>query len=720
MATSIVRRVATGSALAASAAALVAALATTLLSSMLLQSAEDRRLEEAAVTFARELDERHRTLDEVYRDESEEMDHTGMLFAVYDAERNLLVGNRHVGLPATSDCTSNAYALRVCRAPTSRGLYAVVGSAHVSALPLLSGAAIAAALFAALLAWIVSRPISRYVVAPLTRLRERIAHLEVDAIGPVDLGPEEQVAEVDALRSGLGQLISRVERALAHAHRFAANAAHELRTPLAAVHAELELLAESITETEARESVRRAEAKLTELTVLVDRLLILSVPARATNDAHELVSLRDLLEDAVATLPADERARVQLSDDDAIVRGDATLLGTMIGNAIANALKLGAQVTTTLSRTDDIAVLHIDDDGPGMEEAVREHVFEPFFRTAHALQQRVPGHGLGLALIRHIAQTHGGTTAFVDKPTRGARLEIRLPLAPRSRVERSRVPLLASIALFLLCMPTLASAQSTAPPAEPPRLRVHLPVDLSLTLGGGAAWIALEVLKPTLAPASCAWCPSAGYDVTVRDTLRWTDPAPADVTSYVTGFALAPIAALGLDALAVQGRGGSAREWFDDALVISESIVIASDINQIVKFAVGRERPFVHALPAHEKPNTSQPSDNNVSFFSGHTTLAFAAAVSSGTIASLKGYRSAPYIWATGLALATTTGYLRIAADKHYLTDVLVGAACGAAVGALVPWIHRPTSDTRSTRVTGLTGAPVVGGAWVGVQGVLF
>jgi len=433
VASSIVRRVASGAAFAASAAALVAALATIVFASVLVRRAEDRRLEEAAVVFAAELGEDGHDLDairEVHRDESDEQEHTGMLFAVYDASGSLLVGNGRVGLPAAGGCsTIHADALRVCHAPSTNGLVAVVGAAHTSIFPLLASAAIVAALAAAVLAWATSRPIARHVVAPLTRLRERIAELDVGAISNADLGADEHIAEVDALRGTLRQLIVRVDRALSLAHRFAANAAHELRTPLTTVRAELELLAENIKEPGARQGATLAQQKLAELAVLVERLLILSTPARSATDAFEIVSLRDLLEDVVGALPSTDRRRVGLSENDALVHGDAVLLGTMVQNAIANGLKYGSTVTTGVSIVGDKAIVHIDDDGPGIAGESCERAFEPFFRSSEALRQRVPGHGLGLALIRHIAETHGGRAAFVDKPTGGARLEIRLPVA---------------------------------------------------------------------------------------------------------------------------------------------------------------------------------------------------------------------------------------------------------------------------------------------------
>jgi len=78
-------------------------------------------------------------------------------------------------------------------------------------------------------------------------------------------------------------------------------------------------------------------------------------------------------------------------------------------------------------------------------------------------------------------------------------------------------------------------------------------------------------------------------------------------------------------------------------------------------------------------------------FYSGHSTFAFAMAVSAGTIASMRRYRLAPSIWATGMALAAATAYMRIAADRHYASDVTVGAILGSATGIAVPRLfHGP------------------------------
>lgn len=238
------------------------------------------------------------------------------------------------------------------------------------------------------------------------------------------------------------------------------------------------------------------------------------------------------------------------------------------------------------------------------------------------------------------------------------------------------------VAVAVLVSPRAASADE--------QLRYQLSLDVPITAIGGAAWLGSEAFKAELVRADCRWCEVNAFDASVRRALKWDDIERAHDLSNLTGFILTPVAVFGLTAW-----GAAQKERIDgypaDALLILEATVIAVDLNQVVKFLVARERPFVHALPPELKAQTEHPADNNLSFFSGHTTLTFALAASSGTIASMRGYRSAPWVWAGGLTLAATTGYLRIAGDRHYLTDVIVGAIVGSAIGAAIPLaFHAP------------------------------
>jgi membrane-associated phospholipid phosphatase len=237
--------------------------------------------------------------------------------------------------------------------------------------------------------------------------------------------------------------------------------------------------------------------------------------------------------------------------------------------------------------------------------------------------------------------------------------------------------------------------------AEPRELRHDTRVDIAVT-STGATWLLLsELLKGSLVPEKCRWCYRADdggdllnpYDGWVRHRLRWTDTRAAHLASNVTLGILEPATQLGLT-LAGASQAESTKSFALDALLITEATVIAGVLNQVAKFGFARERPFVHYLPRAPgalRELTASPSDDNLSFFSGHTTIAFAMATSSATIATMRGYKLAPLMWGTGLAFGGAVGYLRIAADKHYFSDVMTGAIVGSLVGVAIPLIlHSP------------------------------
>ena len=248
----------------------------------------------------------------------------------------------------------------------------------------------------------------------------------------------------------------------------------------------------------------------------------------------------------------------------------------------------------------------------------------------------------------------------------------------------------------------VAAGRVRAEPDAVRPLRHDTRVDVAITSVGATWFITSELIKAALVPEKCRWCYRADdggdllnpYDGAVRRRLIWKDTQTADTASGVLAFAVEPITALGLTALAASNE--DALSGFPlDALLVAEATVIAGTINQVFKFGFARERPFVHYLP--RVPNAvrqlaDSPSDDNLSFFSGHTTLAFVVATSSGTIALMRGYRLAPVVLGAGLVMATSVGYLRIAADKHYLSDVVTAAVFGSIVGVGVPLIfHSPS-----------------------------
>lgn len=247
--------------------------------------------------------------------------------------------------------------------------------------------------------------------------------------------------------------------------------------------------------------------------------------------------------------------------------------------------------------------------------------------------------------------------------------------------------------LAALSLPAYARADEPAP------LRYDLTVDGSIAGAGTLMWILSETLgKPYLAPRTCRVCGSDdthsvetvnGVDRTIRNHLVWSDTRTADTASSVLAFGVMPAAAIATDVLAARHAGNIGAAG-PDLMLLVETVSLVSLLNQAVKFSVGRERPFVHVLDESLKPYTASPLDNNVSFFSGHTSFTMSLAVGAGTLAWMRGYKAAPWIWGVGIPLSLFVGYLRIGADKHYFTDVLTGALVGAAFGFFVPYLfHR-------------------------------
>jgi membrane-associated phospholipid phosphatase len=160
----------------------------------------------------------------------------------------------------------------------------------------------------------------------------------------------------------------------------------------------------------------------------------------------------------------------------------------------------------------------------------------------------------------------------------------------------------------------------------------------------------------------------------------------------MTAFLLLPVTLALTDAYLVSVNGTYPYVAGEDLLLMAQAAAFAVLTTQGVKFLTARERPFVHEMYPVEKPYTKDPLDNNLSFFSGHTAFVFALTVGAGTIAELRGYKQRWLVWALGLPVALLTPYLRIGADRHYLTDVATGALVGAAFGVGIPMLFHGRS----------------------------
>lgn len=241
-----------------------------------------------------------------------------------------------------------------------------------------------------------------------------------------------------------------------------------------------------------------------------------------------------------------------------------------------------------------------------------------------------------------------------------------------------------AVVASLAAGPRVASAEAERDPWYRGAAGRHRVVHLSLAVGLGTAYALSEsAFKTTLAPDGCRWCDPPGFDRRVRDALVWDDYERAQTISDVTGYALAPTLALGLTTLAAVREDASWGRVLDDVLPVLETVAISQAVTQVVKYGVGRARPLARFRSPPAGP------DDNLSFFSGHSALVFGLAVSAGVVAHHRRSPLEPVIWGGGLALAATTVYLRMAGDKHYLSDVLVGSTVGVVSGLVIPGLVR-------------------------------
>lgn len=291
----------------------------------------------------------------------------------------------------------------------------------------------------ALLVWIV-------VGRGLRPLRRVTKALDARAPGALEPLSEEGLPdEVRPLVTALNSLLKRLDDALVQQKAFVADAAHELRTPLAALQLQVQLLERAEDDGERQEATRDLRQGVRRASHLVGQLLTLArqePDATAASGAFADVPLAALLRDVVSGHAAVASARnIDLGLDvppanssDALnaarVRGDAAALQTLFGNLVDNALKYtppGGHVDVRVVSAWP-AVIEIEDDGPGVAPADRERVFDRFYRGEDVAAD---GSGLGLAIVRNIAQAHHARVSLHDgRNGRGLRVRVSFDNAP--------------------------------------------------------------------------------------------------------------------------------------------------------------------------------------------------------------------------------------------------------------------------------------------------
>ena len=279
-------------------------------------------------------------------------------------------------------------------------------------------------------------------IRPLNELEQRIRARKPDDLSPIEESFIPQ--EVAPLVSSINDLLTRLKASLTTQKRFLADAAHQLKTPLAGLRMQAELAQRETDPVEIRGSLQQIARASSRATHTVNQLLAL---ARAETTGRTLpsgtVDMARLVTDVVReSVPRALEHGIDLGYEgpeqvpqECLIEGNPTLLEEMVRNLVDNAINYagrGGVVTARMlvDRFSGVMILQVEDDGPGIPENEREFVLQPFYR---ALGTNVDGSGLGLAIVHEIAQQHGATVHMDDaqpgRPNPGLRASVRF--APR-------------------------------------------------------------------------------------------------------------------------------------------------------------------------------------------------------------------------------------------------------------------------------------------------
>jgi two-component system, OmpR family, sensor histidine kinase QseC len=259
---------------------------------------------------------------------------------------------------------------------------------------------------------------------PLQQLRQEVKQRAANRLEPVVMtGVPEEVAP---LTQALNDLFSRLQQAFEGERRFTADAAHELRTPLAALKTQAQVALRSVDDAERHAALKNVLRGVDRAARLVEQLLTLARvdPETAATD-YRKVELNGLAAAVITDLePLAHAKQIELTLEDGLpysVIGDEAQLSLLLRNLLDNAIRytpVGGRVAVTVRNTDGI-VLEILDTGPGIPKAEREQVLERFYRISGSKEE---GSGLGLSIVRRIAELHGARLEFSDNETRSGLL----------------------------------------------------------------------------------------------------------------------------------------------------------------------------------------------------------------------------------------------------------------------------------------------------------
>lgn len=270
-----------------------------------------------------------------------------------------------------------------------------------------------------------------YALKPLKNLGEQIEDIQAKNLKHLVLTDQSSI-EIEQLTNAFNEMLERLSNTFAAQRQFSANAAHELRTPLAVMRTKLEVFEKNNNpnSTDYQETVNMIRMQTSRLSHVIDILLEMTDLQSAQKQDH--ISLADMAEEVICDLTAlADKKDITISQNPgtAEIIGNDTLVYRAIYNLVENAIKYnntGGKVTVSIKEDSEYASVIIRDNGPGIKQEDWQHIFEPFFRIDKSRSRDMGGAGLGLALVKEIARQHGGDVYVVQSSKNGTEIALKL------------------------------------------------------------------------------------------------------------------------------------------------------------------------------------------------------------------------------------------------------------------------------------------------------
>ena len=270
-----------------------------------------------------------------------------------------------------------------------------------------------------------------YALKPLQNLGEQIEDIQAKNLKHLVVSDQSSI-EIEQLTNAFNEMLERLSNTFAAQRQFSANAAHELRTPLAVMRTKLEVFEKNNNPSAAeyQETVHMIRMQTSRLSHVID--ILLEMTDLQSAQKQDRISLADMAEEVICDLTAvadKKEITITQNPGTAEIVGNDTLIYRAIYNLVENAIKYnhtGGNVTVSIKEDSEFATVIVSDNGPGIQQEDWQHIFEPFFRIDKSRSRDMGGAGLGLALVKEIARQHGGDVYVVQSSKNGTEIALKL------------------------------------------------------------------------------------------------------------------------------------------------------------------------------------------------------------------------------------------------------------------------------------------------------